>query len=89
MVAQRPTAGVRGDHRGLGQADAVPEGYIGNMGQVDHHPERVHLRNDLFAEGTQAVPMGALGGAVGDGVVSVVRERHIADAQAIEGAQQR
>ena len=59
------------------------------MGQVDHHPEFVHLGDDLFPEGTQTVPTLPFGSAVGDGVVPVMRERKITDAQAVEGAQQR
>ena len=89
MVAQRPAAGMGGDDRSLGQADAVPEGLVGGVGEIDHHPELVHFGHDLLPEGAQAMPMRPLGSTVGDGVVPVVRERHITDTQPIEGAQHR
>ena len=59
------------------------------MGQIDHHAKGVHLSDDLFPEGAQAVPMRPLGGTVRDSIVTVVRECHIADAQAVKSAEHR
>ena len=58
------------------------------MGQVDHHPKGVHLGNHLLSERTQAVPALPFGSTVGNGIVTVVRERHIADTETVKGPEQ-
>ena len=39
----------------LGGRDDVPEGFVGDVGDVDHHAQAVHLVHDLFAERGEAV----------------------------------
>ena len=80
---------MRSDDGCLGKADTVPESLIRSMREVDHHSQFVHLGDDLLPKRTQTMPMRPVSGTVGDGVVPVVRQRYITDAQAIESAEQR
>ena len=50
--------GVRDEDGGAGDGEDVGEGAVGDVGEIDHHAEAVHLRDDLAAEGGEAVVMG-------------------------------
>ncbi len=71
----------------------VPEGLVGDVGDVDHHAEAVHLGDDLFAEGGEAVVVGDGGivdvaGGVGPVVGVGPGEGHVADAEAVVVAEE-
>ncbi len=86
-------AGVRGDDgRGAG-LERVVEGCVGGVGDVDHHAEAVHLADDVFAEGSEAVVMLDLGVVdvalrVGPVVGVEVGEGHVADAEGVVVAEE-
>ena len=80
--------GVRGDDGRARGGDDVPEGFVGDVGDVDHHAKSVHLLHDLFAEGGEAVVVvdffvfdvaGGVGPVVGVGP----GEGHVTDAEAV------
>ncbi len=86
-------AGVRGDDGGGGCFERVPEGLVGGVGDIDHHAEAVHLADDIFAEGSEAVvvcDLGIVEVALGVGpVVGVeVGEGHVADAEGVVVAEE-
>ena len=47
--------GVRDEDGGAGNGEDVGEGSVGDVGEIDHHAEAVHLGDDLAAEGGEAV----------------------------------
>ena len=55
VVGEGAAAGVGGDEGGGGDLEGVVEGLVGGVGDVDHHAEAVHLADDVFAEGGEAV----------------------------------
>ena len=57
------------------------------MGQVDKHAEALHLRHHVAPEGGQAAAAGLVGRRVGPADVVVVRQRHVPDAQGVQGAE--
>ena len=80
--------GMGGDDGSAGEADYVPEGFVGGVGDVDHHAEAVHLFNDLFAEGGEAVVaengwVVDVAGGVGPVVGVGPGEGHVACAEAV------
>jgi len=80
--------GVRGDDGGGGGFEGVVKSFVGGVGDVDHHAEAVHLADDVFAEGGEAVVVvdfGVVDVALGVGpVVGVeVGEGHVADAEGV------
>ena len=85
--------GVRGDDGSAGGGDDVPEGFVGDVGDVDDHAEAVHLGDDLFAEGGEAVVVGDGGvvdvaGGVGPVVGVGPGEGHVTDAEAVVVAEE-
>jgi hypothetical protein len=62
-VAEGAGVGVRGDDGGAGDDEGAVEGAVGDVGDVDHHAEAVHLVDDVFAELGEALF------GVGDGLV--------------------
>ncbi len=54
-IDQRTCGRMRGDHRGFRGGDGVPEGLVGDVRNVDHHAEAVHLEHDLLTEIGKAV----------------------------------
>ena len=42
-VGEGAGGGVRGDDGRAGGGDDVPEGFVGDVGDVDHHAEAIHL----------------------------------------------
>ena len=88
MVAQGPAAGVGRHHGSLRIFQHVPERIVGDMRHVDQHPQPVHLRNHVAAEGAQAAPARlGRGAGVADLVAAGVRQGHIGDTHAVEHPQ--
>ena len=54
------------------------------MGQVDHHAQGIHFGHNLPAERAQSAPFPAFCGTVGHGIVSVMGQRHITDAEPVK-----
>ena len=78
-------AGMAGDHRHVGDAQDVAHGVIGQVRDVDHDADAIHLRHDLLAERTQAAPLLLHGiGGVADAVVGAVGEGDVAHAAHME-----
>ena len=84
---------MRGDDGGACGFDDVPEGFVGDVGDVDHHAEAIHLLHDLFAEGRESVVVvdsfvfevaGGVGPVVGVGP----GEGHVTDAEAVVVAEE-
>jgi hypothetical protein len=72
---------VRGDDRGAGKLYHLVVGLVGDVRDVDHDAQSVHLRDDLPAERAEAVPAAlVVVGRVADLVVLGVSERDVADA---------
>ena len=76
-----------------GGGEGVPEGLVGDVGDVDHHAEAVHLADDVVAEGGEAVVVGDGGvvevaGGVGPVVGVGPGEGHVADAEAVVEAEE-
>ncbi len=88
VVGDRAARRVRGDHRRFGQRHHVVESFVGDVRDVDHHPETVHLADDVLAERGQAVVRRLVGRRVGPVVVAEVRQRHVAHAERGVDAQQ-
>ena len=59
----------------------------GDVGQVDHHPDPVHLPDHLAAELRQPAGHRSVGGRVGPRGVRVVGQRHVAHAELVQLAQ--
>src|SRR3546814_3326596 len=81
-VAERRVAG---DHRHRAQLDRRGRGFVGQVRDVDHGAQAVHLGHHLLAERTQAVPL-ALDrvGGIRDGVGGAVRsEEHTSELQSL------
>ena len=80
---------MRGDDRGAGNYEGAKEGAVGDVGDVDHHAETVHLVDHVFAElgeaffrvgdGCVVDVAGAVGPAIGVGP----GEGHVADAEGV------
>ena len=84
---------MRGDDRGVGGLEHVPEGLVRDVADVDHHAETVHLADDGAAEESEAVVVGDGGvvevaGAVGPLVGVGPGEGHVADAEAVVKAEE-
>ena len=91
VIRHRSHGRVRGNHRGLRNRDYVPERLIGDMRDVDHHAQSVHLANHPLAKGREPVVPGRQVAArprrVGPGGVERVGERHVPHSQAVEAPQ--
>ena len=46
VVGHPPAGGVGGQERGLRDLERVPEGLVGDVRDVDHHPQPIHLPHD-------------------------------------------
>jgi len=75
---------VREDDRVAGYFDDVEERFIRNVGEVDDHPEPVHLADHLPAEVVQPVPARSTRARIGPAVADVVRQGHRGDAELME-----
>src|SRR5688500_13706659 len=87
MAVYSSGAGVRCHQRGLGNIQHVEHYFFGNMRNVDHHPQPVHLADNLFSKFRQAVILDLAAVGVAPVVRNVMGQRHITDAQAIEVSQ--
>ena len=87
MIGKRPRGGMAEDHRRLGDADGVAHGRVRHVGQIDHHPEPVHLPHDFLAERREPASRGVRGGGTGPRRVAAMGQRHVADAQLVEHAE--
>ncbi len=94
-VAEGAGAGVRREDGGAGDGEDVGEGLVGDVGDVDHHAEAVHLGDDLAAEGGEAGRDGGVWGWVAEvagGFGPVVGvgpgEGHVADAEGVVDAEE-
>ena len=85
---------MRGDDRSAGDDQGAVEGAIGDVGDVDHHAEAVHLVDNVFSEfGEAFLGVGNGGvfyvaGAVGPVVGVGPGEGHVANAECIVLAQE-
>ena len=80
-----PAGGMRSDDRGRAELHHLPEGLIGDMGDIDEHPEPVHFCDNLSAKGAEPlVRMSGVVGRVRDVVVFRVSERDVADPSVVE-----
>ena len=59
MIGQRPAAGVGSDDRRPAEADDVPERLVVGVGDVDDHPQPVHLPDDLSPNSVRPPNVGA------------------------------
>ncbi len=84
---------MRGDDRRFRGGNRVPESLVGDVRDVHHHAQPIHLQHDLLAEIGEPVVM------LNFGIVNVARgispfigvrprERHVAHAQPVVVAQQ-
>jgi hypothetical protein len=81
---------MREDHRRLRDADRVAHRVGVRVREIHQHPDPVHLVDDLLAELRQTPVAGRrVHRGVRPGGVAVVRQRHVAHAQAVVHAQQR
>ena len=93
-VAERAGRGVGCDDRRAADDEGAEEGAIGDVGDVDHHAQAIHLIDNIFAEFGEAlfgVGHGLVvdvAGAVGPTVGVGPGEGHVADAEGIVLAQQ-
>ena len=92
-VDQRAGRRVRRDDGSFGGGDCVPERLVGDVRDVDHHAQAVHLEHNLLAEIGEAVVVLDLGvvdvaGGVGPFVGVRPGERHVAHAEPVVIAQQ-
>ena len=70
----------------LREFDAVPKGFVGGVGQVNHHAQGIHFRHHLFAKGAQSAPFAAFCGTIGNGIVPIVGKGHITYPKAVKRA---
>jgi len=54
-VAEGAGGGVGGDDRGAADVEGAVEGAVGDVGDVDHHAQAVHLVDHVLAEFGKAV----------------------------------
>ena len=83
----RPQRRVRRDQRRLARLQRVPERLVGDVRDVDQHAEPVQLADDVLAEIGQAVVLRRVAGRVAPVGVDAVRQRQVADAEALVVAQ--
>ena len=92
----RDVAGVRGDRRGVrvrenhrraADAQRIAHRVGTDVGEVDEHPEAIHLAHHRFAELRQAVVLGAVGRRVCPLHGVPMGKRHVARAQLVEDSQ--
>src|SRR4030095_14650352 len=74
---------MRCNNRLAGDRERVVEGLVGDMGNVDDHPDAVHLPDYLAPEIGQAVVLGFVRGRIGPVGVAEVRQGHGADTQSL------
>ncbi len=77
------------DHRCLGDVESRPHRVRADVGEVDEHPEPVHLPHHVAPECAQPAVDRVIGGGVRPGRVVVVGQREIANAQPVQGPQGR
>ena len=92
-VHQGPRRRVRRDHRSFRRGNRVPKSLVGDVRDVDHHAEPVHLQHDLLAEISETVMMLHLGivdvaRGVGPFIRVRPRKRHVPNSKPIVVAQQ-
>ena len=75
------------DHRGLADLQRGAHGLIGDMREVHHHAQAIHLAHNFFAERGQAVMLGLVAGGIGPIGVLGVRQRHVTRAERVGHAQ--
>src|SRR5581483_9234169 len=73
--------GVRGNQRGAAHGKRIVKSLVGNMRDVDQHPNPIHLAHNVFAVICQTVVDRLVGGGIRPLVVIEVRESHVADTQ--------
>src|ERR1700682_5121108 len=78
---------MRGDDGLSGDGEHIEKGFVGDVRDVHHHSNSVHLAIHFFAEFGEAVVGGLIGGRIGPVVVAEVGERHGANAHALVHAE--
>ena len=81
--------GVAEDHRGAGGVESVAHHVVADVGEVDQHPDRVHLADDVAADVAQPAEHRRVRGGVGPRHVVVVGQRQVADAEPVVHPQHR
>ena len=89
MVDQAVRRGVREDHRRRRDVQRVAHGLGAHVGQVDHHPEPVHLGDHAAADVVEPAQHPLVGGRVGPGDVVVVGQGQVPHAQPVVHPQHR
>ena len=87
MVGEGARAGVGEDDRRRGGVQGVVHGLRRDVGEVDQHPEAVHLAHHVAAEIGEAAVLRLVGGRVGPRRVEGMGEREVARAEPVELAQ--
>src|SRR5215813_3889216 len=72
---------MRGDHRSFGYSERVVEGFVRNVGNVDHHAKAIQFTDDVLPECSQTIVCWLIGGGVRPVVVQEVCECEIANAE--------
>ena len=89
-AAYATRASVREDDGALRHLQCGGHGNRRRVRQVHHHAQPVHLAHHVFAEGREPIHVRRHhGGGVGPLEMHVVRQRHVAHAEVVIGAQQR
>ena len=57
---------------------------VGDVRNVDHHPESVHLAHHFHSESRESLVARQVGGRVGPGNRAAVGERHVSHANGVE-----
>jgi len=89
-VGEGAGGGVRDEDGSAGDGEDVVEGAVGDVGEIDHHSEAVHLCDDFAAEGGEAG--WGFGAEIAGGFSPVVGvgpgEGHVADTEGVVEAEE-
>ena len=87
VIGQGARARVREDDRRLRDVEHLAHHVRRDVRDVDQHAEPVHLAHHLAPERRQPAVRRGVGRRIGPVVVLAMRERHVADAERVVGAQ--
>ena len=88
MIRDRPRRRMREDHRRIGHAHGVQHRLLGDVAEVDHHAQPIHLFDHRLAERAEPAPFRRVRRAVGPGRGLGVGQGHVARAGPVELPQQ-
>jgi hypothetical protein len=87
MIGNSSSRRVRKDHRSRCDPQGILHGFIGDVRQVDQHPQPIHFPYDFFAERSQAAVLGIVGRGVGPSESVRVRQRHVSRTHRMQATQ--